>query len=121
VQGALLSVLLNALEHMPNEGRLVISAEGRTKSVTVRVRDTGPGMSAQPDASSGRALLVNDRRRTAIGLQVAGAIVESHDGRIEWLSNVPHGTSVEITFPSASTKSPSASTERLRHGPRTYR
>jgi signal transduction histidine kinase len=115
VHFALLNVLLNALEAMPNEGRLVINAEGGTKSVTVRVSDTGPEMSAQLAPPSWRARLVNDRRRTAIGLQVAGAIIESHDGRLERSSNVPHGTCVAITFPSA------ASTERLRNGPRTYR
>jgi signal transduction histidine kinase len=115
VHSALLNVLLNSLEAMPNEGRLVISVEGGTKSVTFRLSDTGPGMSAQPDTPSSRARLADDRRRTAIGLHAASAIVESHDGRIEWSSNVPHGTCVEITFPSA------ASTERLKHGPRTYR
>jgi signal transduction histidine kinase len=115
VQLALLNVLLNALEAMPEQGRLVISADGHANGVTVRVSDSGAGMPPQPDTETWRARFVNDPRRTGIGLHVARAIVESHHGRIECASNVPRGTSVEITFPSA------ASTERLRHGSRTHR
>ena len=42
-------------------------------------------------------------------------IVESHGGHIECASNVPRGTCIEITFPTA------ASTGRLVHGSRTHR
>jgi signal transduction histidine kinase len=72
-------------------------------------------MPARADNHTGTARFVNDRRGIAIGLHVARAIVASHNGRIECASNVPRGTCVEITFPSA------ASTERLRHGSRTHR
>jgi signal transduction histidine kinase len=115
VQCALMNIVLNALEAMPDQGRLVISVGGDATGVRIRVRDTGPGMPPQPDDFTWRARIVNDRRRAAIGLHVAGAIVESHNGRIECVPNVPCGTCVEITFPSA------ASTERLRHGSRTHR
>jgi signal transduction histidine kinase len=115
VRLAILNVLLNALEAMPEQGRLVISADGHPAGVTVRVSDTAAGMPARADNHTGTARFVNDRRGIAIGLHVARAIVASHNGRIECASNVPRGTCVEITFPSA------ASTERLRHGSRTHR
>jgi signal transduction histidine kinase len=115
VQCALLNVVLNALEAMPDRGRLVINAEGDATGVTIRVRDTGAGMPSRQDGFKWRTRLVKDRRRAAIGLHVASAIVESHNGRIECASNVPCGTCVVITFPSA------ASTERRRHGSRTHR
>lgn len=115
VRLAILNVVLNALEAMPEQGRLVISADGHPAGVTVRVSDTGAGMPARPDDHTWRARFVNDRRGIAIGLHVASVIVASHNGRIECASNVPRGTCVEITFPSA------ASTERLRHGSRTHR
>ncbi len=115
VQLALLNVLLNALESMPEQGRLVISADSRAAGVTVRVSDTGEGMPPQRGDHQWRARFVNNRRRTAIGLHVAGAIIESHNGRIEYAPNAPRGTCVDITFPSA------VSTERLRHGSRTHR
>jgi signal transduction histidine kinase len=114
VQLALLDVVLNGLEATPEQGRLVIGADGHANGVTVRVSDSGASMPSQPDGEKWQTRL-DDRRRSGIGLQVARAIVESHHGRIERASNVPRGTSVEITFPSA------ASTERLRHGSRTHR
>ena len=115
VQLALLNVLLNALEAMPEQGRLIMSTDGHATGVTVRVSDTGSGMPARPDDHKWRPRFVNGRRGTAIGLHVANAIVTAHNGRLECASNVPRGTLVEISFPSA------ASTERLRHGSRTYR
>ena len=107
VQCAIMNVIVNALEAMPEHGRLVITAGGSAAGVTVRVCDTGAGIPPQPDGRLWRPHFVNDQRQTGIGLHVARAIVESHRGRIECASNVPHGTCIEITFP------PAASTGRF--------
>jgi signal transduction histidine kinase len=115
VEGALLNVIVNALEAMPEEGRLVITVNGGAAGVTVRVADSGAGMQPQRPGRQWRPQFVNGGRQTGIGLHVTHAIVESHGGRIECASNVPRGTSIEITFP------PAASTGRLGHGSRTHR
>jgi signal transduction histidine kinase len=115
VQSALMNVIVNALEAMPDQGRLVIGVEGDARTVTVRISDTGAGMQPQLGGRAWRPQFVSDQRQTGIGLHVTRAIVESHGGHIECASNVPRGTSIEITFPSA------ASTGRLGHGSRTHR
>lgn len=115
VQIALVNVIVNALEAMPEQGRLVIAADGDATHVFVRISDSGPGLQTQPLTRLWRPHFVNDRRQTGIGLHVTRAIVESHGGRIECASNVPHGTCIELTFPTA------ASTGRFLHGSRTHR
>ncbi len=115
VQSALMNVIVNALEAMPEQGRLVISAGDDGSYVYVRIEDSGTGLQPQPAGRLWRPHFVNDRRQTGIGLHVTRAIVESHGGRIECASNVPHGTCIEIAFPTA------ASTGRLVHGSRTHR
>jgi signal transduction histidine kinase len=114
VQSALMNVIVNALEAMPEQGRLVISADSDETQVRVRISDSGAGIQPQPTERLWRPHFVNDRQRTGIGLHVAHAIVESHAGRIECASNVPRGTCIELTFPTA------ASTGLL-HGSRTHR
>jgi signal transduction histidine kinase len=115
VHAALLNVLVNALEAMPEQGRLVISADADATRVSVRISDSGAGMQPQLTERQWRPHFVNDRRQTGIGLHVTRAIVESQGGHIECASNVPRGTCIEITFP------PAASTGRLGHGSRTHR
>jgi signal transduction histidine kinase len=115
VQSALMNVIVNALEAMPDQGRLVIGVEGDARGVTVRISDTGAGIQPQLDGRGWRPQFVSDQRQTGIGLHVTRAIVESHGGHIECASNVPQGTSIEITFP------PAVSTGRLGHGSRTHR
>ena len=115
ILGALLNVVVNALEAMPEQGRLLITVGGDTRNVSIRICDSGPGMQPRPSDRLWRPHFVNDGRRTGIGLHVTRAIVESHGGRIECASNVPPGTCVEIYFPTA------ASTGRFLHGSRTHR
>jgi signal transduction histidine kinase len=101
VQSAIMNVVVNALEAMPEHGRLAITASGSAAGVVVRVCDTGAGIPPQLDGRLWQPHLVNDQRQIGIGLHVARAIVESHRGRIECASNVPHGTCIEITLPTA--------------------
>jgi signal transduction histidine kinase len=115
VQGAVLNVIINALQAMPDQGRLVISVGSDASHVWIRIADSGEGLQPQPAGRLWRPHFVSDRRQTGIGLHVTRAIVESHGGHIECASNVPRGTCVEMTFPTA------ASTGRLVHGSRTHR
>ena len=115
IQSALLNVIVNALEAMPEQGRLVINADSDGAHVFVRISDSGAGMQPQLAERLWRPHFVNNQRQTGIGLHVTRAIVESHGGRIECASNVPRGTCIELTFPTA------ASTGRLLHGSRTHR
>lgn len=115
VQTAVLNVIINAFQAMPEQGRLVISADRDASHVWVRISDNGTGLPPQPIDRLWRPHFVNDPQQTGIGLHVTRAIVESHGGRIECASNVPRGTCFELTFPTA------ASTGRLLNGSRTYR
>jgi signal transduction histidine kinase len=115
VQSALMNVIVNALQAMPEQGRLVISADGNASHVCVRIADSGTGLQPQPTERLWQPHFVSDQRQTGIGLHVTRAIVESHGGRIECASNVPRGTCIELTFPTA------ASTGRFLHGSRTHR
>jgi signal transduction histidine kinase len=115
VQSALLNVIVNALQAMPEQGRLVISADANALQVCVRIADSGTGLQPQLAERLWQPHFVNDQRQTGIGLHVTRAIVESHGGRIECASNVPRGTCIELSFPTA------ASTGRLLNGARTYR
>ena len=47
VHAALLNVLVNALEAMPEQGRLVISADADATRVSVRISDSGAGIQPQ--------------------------------------------------------------------------
>src|SRR4030095_10132706 len=101
VQAALLNVIVNALEAMPDRGRLAIRVEGDGSRVCVSVCDSGPGLPLRPDDPQWRPHFVDDLRQTGMGLHVTRTIVESHEGQIACRSNIPRGTCIEITFPAA--------------------
>jgi signal transduction histidine kinase len=118
VQGALLNVLVNALQAMPEVGRLEISVAGEGSAVKVRICDSGPGLQPRPEGRDWRPEFVNDGRRSGIGLHVTRAIVESHGGRIECRANAPSGTCFDVLFPSPASTGQSG---RLANGSRTHR
>jgi signal transduction histidine kinase len=114
LQGAVLNLMVNALEAMPEAGRLVVTVDGGER-VKVRVCDSGSGIAPELHDRLWGAHFVNEARRTAIGLHVTRSIIEAHGGRIECKSNTPRGTCFEIDLPAAS------STGRIGNGSRTHR
>lgn len=111
--GAILNLIVNAFEAMPEPGRLVITAIGGSP-VRVRVCDTGAGLQPERLPHLWQPHLVDRPRRTGIGLHVTRSIVEAHGGRIECSANDPRGTCFEISLPAASTG-------HVGHGARTHR
>ena len=98
----LLSLLLNALEAMPQGGTLRMSlAATDTGEAEVRMSDTGTGIDPELRAQIFEPYFSTKRRSsgTGLGLLVARAIVEEHGGRLDLSSASDRGTEFRLSFP----------------------
>ena len=96
-----LSILLNALDAMKDQGELVIETEFNGKAALTRVRDTGPGI---PPAIIHKIFdpfftTKAERHGTGLGLSIAHKIILENDGRIDVASEEEKGTTFTITLP----------------------
>ena len=96
---ALLNIAANALEAMPEGGRMSLLIDRHNGTAMVSVRDSGPGIPPDILEHIYSMYFTTKDGGTGIGLHVARAVVESHGGRIEVDSHIGRGTCVQITLP----------------------
>ena len=100
LEQALQNLAANAVRHTPEGGRIGLIAEGTPDGVTLRVRDTGPGIPPEhlphvfdrfykADASRTSANLTG----SGLGLSIVQAIVARHGGTVS-AANAPDGGAV---------------------------
>jgi len=101
LQQVLVNLVVNAIQAMPEGGRLTISTHHRKSVAALRVADTGLGMSGEVRK---RVFLpffttkdVNEG--TGLGLAVAHGIVTAHGGRISVESRPGQGSCFEVEIP----------------------
>jgi signal transduction histidine kinase len=100
IHGALLSLIVNALDAMPNGGRLQMSVSKAT-TIHIRLCDTGPGISADMLPDIWRLHFTTKPLGTGIGLYVTRSIIEAHGGTIRYEPNSPGGSCFVIELPPA--------------------
>lgn len=100
----LVNLVVNAIQAMPEGGRLIIKTGPRDGYVSLVVEDTGVGMSKEvlerifipffttKDVGQG----------TGLGLPVVHGIVTSHGGSVAVRSEAGRGSRFEVTLPAAS-------------------
>ena len=102
-----LNLTLNALEAMPNGGKLTIKSDSIQLSendknpthVRIEFSDTGSGMDSESRKKAFTSLLnTNKPGGTGIGLAIVNRIIESHSGQIKIKSNAI-GTTFSIHIP----------------------
>jgi two-component system NtrC family sensor kinase len=104
LQEALLNLLLNAAQAMPNEtGRITITAakDNRAKQVVVQVKDTGWGIPEDhlPYIFDPFFSTKEVGYGTGLGLSVAHGIIEQHNGTLNVESKVGEGSIFTIRLP----------------------
>jgi len=102
LEQALLNLVLNAAEAMPNGGMLTMRSlqPAGAAHVRVEVQDTGPGMSEPDRQKAFTSLLQSSKTRGAgLGLAIVGRIVESHRGTVSIQTAPGEGTTVVIELP----------------------
>ena len=103
VQQAALALLVNALDAMPQGGRLEVTTR-RDPSGTaaeIRVKDNGPGIPPDilPHIFEPFFTTKEDQHRTGLGLAVANSIAEHHGGALRVETKLEVGSEFILSLP----------------------
>ncbi|MGZ4904802.1 MAG: ATP-binding protein [Halobacteriota archaeon] len=96
------NLILNAVQAMPEGGRLMISATTADDSVAISVRDTGVGIPEEMIDTLFSPLATGKAKGTGLGLAVVKRIVEAHNSTITFESEEGKGTTFTVTLPKIS-------------------
>jgi signal transduction histidine kinase len=115
---ALLNLLLNAQQAMPEGGELVLQAGRDGDGVVLDLIDTGKGMPPEVLAQVFRPFFSARKGGTGLGLPTTRKIIEAHGGTVEVQSEVGRGTKFTIRLPAAAVEVAAVETAAAEGGPR---
>jgi signal transduction histidine kinase len=98
-QSALLNLVINAQQAMPDGGQLVVSTETTPRGVALHLIDSGCGMDERTRAKIFQAFYSTKSGGSGLGLAIARKIVEGHGGNIRVESEPGRGTQFTIELP----------------------
>jgi signal transduction histidine kinase len=98
-QGALLNLVLNAQQAMPQGGQLVIRTMSTPTGVALRLIDSGIGMDPKTQGQVFDAFFSTKPGGSGLGLPTTKKIVEAQGGQIAVQSEVGKGTQFTIELP----------------------
>ena len=100
VRGALLNIIINATQAMPQGGKLSLSTRQNNGALELSVSDTGVGISEEIRGKIFNPFFTTKRSLgTGLGLSIAYKAIESHGGTITFESEVGTGTTFIIGLP----------------------
>jgi hypothetical protein len=98
---AVLNIVVNAIEAMPQGGHLRFRAGVRGDQAEIRVSDTGPGIPAEVRDKIYNLYFTTKPTGSGIGLSMTFRIVQLHDGTIDFESELGKGTTFSLRLPVA--------------------
>jgi PAS domain S-box-containing protein len=96
---AILNLVRNALEAMPNGGTLVVSTARQGSRAILTVRDTGKGMTEQERQQVFKPFFSTKSSGTGLGLPLTQQIIAEHGGSIRCESAPSKGATFVIELP----------------------
>jgi PAS domain S-box-containing protein len=110
IREALINLILNAADAMPEGGTITLRAyvaetsspvtERPYRTVRIEVTDTGHGMSEETRRRCCEPFFTTKGERgTGLGMAMVYGIVQRHDAQIEIESEIGKGTTVRLSFP----------------------
>jgi len=101
VKQAVLNIVLNGVQAMPNGGTLRLTLKREGDGALISVRDQGAGI---PDNIRDKIFNLYFTTKTGgsgIGLAMAYRVVQLHHGSVEFSTIIDHGTTFYLRFPLA--------------------
>jgi signal transduction histidine kinase len=110
IEQALLNLVTNSRDAMPEGGRLRLSARGLEAFVEMAVADSGHGMPAEIVSQVFDPLFTTKPpgRGTGLGLPIVREVVAAHGGTVDFATRDGEGTTVVIRLPCAAAEAANA-------------
>lgn len=103
VKQAMLNIVINGVQAMPEGGSLRITSKREGDSALVSVRDTGPGIPSEIRDKIFNLYFTTKKEGSGIGLAMAYRVVQLHHGSLEFTSIAGQGTTFYLRFPLSET------------------
>jgi len=104
ISAASLNLVLNAVQAMPDGGRLVVSTGNDGGKLWLNVSDTGPGLTLEQAKRIFEPFNTTKSRGLGLGMPYAQKVIGEHGGRILVESQVGAGTQIKIELPRGEVK-----------------
>lgn len=99
IKQALLNLLLNAAQAMPNGGQVKLQTAYDGKTIQLEVSDTGEGISPEVREKIFSPYFTTKERGSGLGLTIVRRIIREHNGFIDVHSEKNKGTKFIINLP----------------------
>lgn len=100
VERVIENLMINALEAMPDGGKLNVASRVENEAAIITVTDTGKGMSEEfINERLFRPFATTKKKGIGLGLYSCRDIIEQHGGRIEVTSQLYAGTEFRVVLP----------------------
>jgi PAS domain S-box-containing protein len=96
---ALINLIQNAVQAMPNGGRLKIIAKCENNQTCISVHDSGEGITVEVQDKLFTPLFTTKSKGQGFGLAVVKRLVEAQNGKISFSSQQGKGTTFNIQIP----------------------
>ncbi|MCL1977668.1 MAG: ATP-binding protein [Candidatus Bathyarchaeota archaeon] len=96
---ALTNLIQNAVQAMPNDGTLKITAQTKNNQVQISIQDTGEGISQEAQKNLFMPLFTTKAKGQGFGLAVVKRLIEAQDGKVTYETQKDEGTTFTIHLP----------------------
>ena len=99
IKQCLINIIRNAIQAMPNGGKIMIDLQFSQNEAMIRIKDTGPGLSESQKEKIFEFYYSDKEGGIGLGLPISQKIMEDHCGRIEVDSQIGEGTQFTLYLP----------------------
>ncbi len=105
IKQAILNVVLNGVQAMPDGGKLTVSARREDDMVVTEIRDQGGGIPADAQDKIFELYFTTKKEGTGIGLAQTYQILQWHYGSVDFESVLGQGTTFRLRLPLVQSRS----------------
>lgn len=109
MRGALMNLILNAIEAMRQGGNLSITIDQTDETVRIEIADTGSGIAEEEAKKIFEPFYTTKEQGLGLGMPYAKKIIDQHGGTISLRSQPGEGTTISIALPAGKKEGDDAS------------